>query len=225
VAVVNDRLLSIFDGQTEYPLHEPRFLKTGIWVCPSITEVVSHAYHLPRVSALHGAPRAILRVLCWNADGTRCVYDNRHGGVDKMRATVVLPVALLPFSAESPLQPPTSGSYGTTPSTHRRAEVRGPRGPEAQLDARRTYGSGSRWRTRMQAQTVQLHEDVALMEERLLLTRAMQTPLSDSVVAAAADQTGMGRPNWRQRALSASAPPVARTAKVRERRPPLRRTV
>jgi hypothetical protein len=215
VAVVDGRFLSIFDGQTEYVLHAPRFLRTGIWVCPTIAEVVSHAQHLPQASALRDAPRAILRLLCWNADGTTPMYDHSHGSVDKMRATNVMPTALLPFSARSSLQPPASGSYGN--STHRRAGVRGPRGVEAQLDARRTYGTGSRWRTRMQAQTVQLHEDVALMEERLALTRGvLQTSPSE-----------LPEGGWRRRALSASAPPALarpRTAPARSRRP-MARTV
>ena len=46
--MVNGRMLSIFDGNTEYALnrvcHVPH---SGLWVCPSIFSLLVHAAKLP----------------------------------------------------------------------------------------------------------------------------------------------------------------------------------
>ena len=89
VAVVDGRLLSIFDGTTEYALHETRCLESGIWVCGSLTDCVAHAEHLPPMCALRDAPRAFLRVLCWNVDGSPAAAA---AGERKMKVGCVLPL-------------------------------------------------------------------------------------------------------------------------------------
>jgi len=48
VAVVNGRMLSIFDGNTEYALNRVCHLPhSGLWVCPSIFSLLVHAAKLP----------------------------------------------------------------------------------------------------------------------------------------------------------------------------------
>ncbi len=82
-----------------------------------------------------------------------------------------MPDAVLPYSATSALQPPDSRGYmgaATRPASapgRRPAQARLPAG-----EAVRTYG---RMPTRLQAQTVQLHEDVDVLHGRLREVRGM----------------------------------------------------
>ena len=71
VAVVEGRLLSIFDGITEYQLHQESHNPSGIWVCPDLFSMVQHTRRkLPGRCALLDAPRVTIRLLGWNADGS-----------------------------------------------------------------------------------------------------------------------------------------------------------
>jgi hypothetical protein len=71
VAVVEGRFFSIYDGTTEYQLHQESHNPRGIWVCPDLFSMVQHTRRsLPRRSRLLEAPRATIRLLGWNADGS-----------------------------------------------------------------------------------------------------------------------------------------------------------
>jgi hypothetical protein len=77
VAVVDERYLSIYDGQTEYRFGETTSSRPrqehggGIYVYPTYQQAMNAS--VPSTSALLDAPRAILRV---KADGAYCRYDN-----------------------------------------------------------------------------------------------------------------------------------------------------
>ena len=59
VAVVNGRMLSIFDGNTEYALNRvcQTLPHSGLWVCPSIFSLFVHAAQLPSQSGEHAPAR------------------------------------------------------------------------------------------------------------------------------------------------------------------------
>lgn len=83
VAIVEDRFVSIYDGTTEYPLDRVRHLRTGIWVSPSLVEVVRHTRtRLPSGSMLLEQPRAILRIFGWCADGRAPLNKGQHNGIE-----------------------------------------------------------------------------------------------------------------------------------------------
>ena len=61
VAVVNGRMLSIFDGNTEYALNRvcQTLPHSGLWVCPSIFSLFVHAAQLPSQSGEHAPARQL----------------------------------------------------------------------------------------------------------------------------------------------------------------------
>lgn len=65
VAVLGGRLLSVYDGTTEYAVGQPIRAPASEWLyaCPSFDEAV--AAPLPARSQLRLAPRAVLRCVAW----------------------------------------------------------------------------------------------------------------------------------------------------------------
>mmetsp|Transcript_33680 Transcript_33680/g.55624 ORF Transcript_33680/g.55624 Transcript_33680/m.55624 type:complete len:227 (+) Transcript_33680:88-768(+) len=204
VAVSNGRYLSIFDGHTDYPLFAVRSLASGIWVSPSIYACVTHARSLPGACALIHAPRVILRVHGWNADGV--VRMRSRGNGNKVRVTSILPSAVLPYSS-SPALPlhidgtasiESSGISAVGAVLDRPRSAPGPRPPDTQLSggaAFRMFGQ-SQLSERLQAQTAQLHEDVQDMEAALQDLQQLRSSMTA--------ESGQRHGTWVQRALARS---------------------
>ncbi|KAL1510531.1 hypothetical protein AB1Y20_006834 [Prymnesium parvum] len=176
VAVLDGRMFSIFDGRTEYVLSRELYDPNGLWVCPDPLSVVSHArQQLPRRSVLYDAPRAIIRLLGWSALGYSPAAPE-YGSM-KLSVTNVLPIAVLPYSAASPLSPRSLPSSFF--EAHQRPPSAGRRPRSAGMEvsaglALRLYGGGEPHSARMQAQTIQLHEQVRQAQERLDAIRAIR---------------------------------------------------
>lgn len=195
VALVGGRMFSIFDGRTEYVLFRERHNPRGLWVCPDPFSVVCHArQNLSRRSVLYDAPRAMIRLLGWNSDGSMPIP--REPGPVKLAVSNVVPIAVLPYSASSPRVPEalSAATAYSIPSRDRSLFQR-PRSAEMQVPpglAFRLYGGGEPQSERMQAMTLELHEQVREAEERLNSVRSFRV---DAVGAPTA---------WVQRALSAA---------------------
>ena len=111
------RMYAIFDGQTEYKLQTTTHAPTGLWVCPSIFAACVHARRLPSFSAALDWPRVMLRCLAWEErDGETWPLPPPRPGAQKLRATHVVPLAVLPYSALSDYGRP-SGSACVVSST------------------------------------------------------------------------------------------------------------
>ncbi|KAG8462125.1 hypothetical protein KFE25_011575 [Diacronema lutheri] len=92
VAALGGRLISIFDGQTEYALGVPVHAPAGEWLyaCASYEDAVRAP--LPRRSRLRLAPRAVLRCTAW---GEQLVAA--HGHAAKLATEWLCPEELLPM--------------------------------------------------------------------------------------------------------------------------------
>ena len=168
VAVVQGRMLSIFDGVTEYRLNAVcQSSQGGLWVCPSLLALLLHAAQLPRHSALLDAPRVVLKLRCWNANGSQ--PKPSQGNAYKLRCTHVVPVAVLPYGAEplpplaeqpaAPAAPLPASRPATAPAGGGAASLAASLPPGLAL---RTFGGYAHWRgsALLQANTTQLEEEV-----------------------------------------------------------------
>eukprot|EP00735_Rhodelphis_limneticus_P005686 TRINITY_DN17644_c0_g1::TRINITY_DN17644_c0_g1_i1::g.11409::m.11409 TRINITY_DN17644_c0_g1::TRINITY_DN17644_c0_g1_i1::g.11409 ORF type:complete len:150 (-),score=-4.41,Microtub_assoc/PF07989.6/0.13 TRINITY_DN17644_c0_g1_i1:35-484(-) len=92
VAHVNDRFFSIFDGETEYRLFEPRrehvqpFHRGGYYVFERYEDILNIS--VPRMSELANAPWVILKCECWG----KC---ERYG--KKIAFEYIRPISMFPF--------------------------------------------------------------------------------------------------------------------------------
>ena len=130
VALVGDRMLSIFDGKTRYALEQVTAPPEGCWVCPSLMAVTEHSLKLPSRSKLLDVPRAILRVAGWNANGIAPREPDGHTPSEsKLLVSHIMPLEVLPYEAlmaASGLQPPPPPLLTTSrPTTPRDVSISG----------------------------------------------------------------------------------------------------
>ena len=202
------RMYAIFDGQTEYKLQTTTHAPTGLWVCPSIFAACVHARRLPSFSAALDWPRVMLRCLAWEErDGETWPLPPPRPGAQKLRATHVVPLAVLPYSALSDYGRPSGSAWASAD-----AIVSTPRGgrPRTAPAARPATAAPGAWRRfggyqkseALQAQTVALVEDIAEMEATLATvarTRADAKHLAQSQpsgwVARALERENLGKSN------------------------------
>ena len=203
VAVVGGRLLSIYDGVTEYQLHRATHLRhSSLWVCPDLFSLMVHAAQLPSRSVLLDCPRVVLRCLCWNEDGSPPTPSRRSAL--KLRVSHLLPTAVLPYGAEPlpTLAPPTEPPPAVPSGGRRpRSAASGLPSVEAMPPglALRTYGGGVPRGAMLQAATTRLADDVVQMEATL---RSAQQLGASARGAQAEDRPQSA---WMRRALASLA--------------------
>jgi len=211
------RLVSIYDGSTEYALGEITSPPEGCWVCPDLLTCIQHASKLPYGCRMHDAPRAIVQARCWG-EAPAAAAGHPTDTATKLCFASILPLALIPYTAAA--QPNAPAGYDLTGGNavrvlrdNRTASAPPPRPPMLRIsagEAIRRYGTDGG--ARLQAMTAGLHEDVLYAEARLDRIRAIGRVAEPSPGDVAARPPSA----WIQRALEreamgrAAAPSAAR---------------